>query len=181
MQEHGSGLELVEVASGFQLRTKERYAKALQALKESRPKKLSPPALETLAIVAYRQPIVKSDVEAIRGVDATPTLKTLLQRRLIRIVGHQATAGQPALYGTTDSFLELFGLKSLSELPTLRDLQELDQAPQDDIEDEIEEGEEGTEGHAEEEVVAQQHDVENDVEHQSEQEVSEASDTAANM
>ena len=90
---------------------------------------MSGPALETLAVIAYRQPIVRSDMEKIRGVDVTPTLKTLLDRRLIRIVGHQETVGQPALYGTTDDFLKVFGLSSLSQLPTLRDLKELDSDP----------------------------------------------------
>jgi segregation and condensation protein B len=124
-----AGIELVEVAGKFQFRTKALFAPFLQQLKSDRPRKLSPPALETLAIIAYRQPIVKSDVEKLRGVDATPTLKTLLERGLIKIVGHQSTVGQPALYGTTDEFLALFGLSSLGELPTLRDLKELESDP----------------------------------------------------
>ena len=123
------GVELVEVAEKFQFRTKEQFGPWVRRLKAGRPRKLSAAALETVAIVAYRQPIVKSDVEKIRGVDATPTLKTLLDRGLIRIVGHQATVGQPALYGTTEEFLKLFGLRSLGELPTLRDLKELQQEP----------------------------------------------------
>ena len=124
-----SGVELLEVSGGFQLRTRNHFAPYIRNLKLDRPRRLSPAALETLAVVAYRQPIVKSDIEAIRGVDATPTLKTLMDRRLIRIVGHQNTVGLPALYGSTDAFLELFGLKSLAELPTLRDLKELQSAP----------------------------------------------------
>ena len=98
-------------------------------MKAGRPRRLSPPALETLAIVAYRQPIVKSDVEKIRGVDATPTLKTLLEKGFVRIVGHRDSVGQPALYGTTEKFLHVFGIRSLSELPTLRDLKELESDP----------------------------------------------------
>ena len=125
----GAGVELTCVASKYQLRTRAQYAKYLRELKAEGPKRLSAPALETLSIVAYRQPIVKSDVEKIRGVDATPTLKTLLERNLVRIVGHQATVGQPALYGTTDEFLKLFGLGSLAELPTLRDLNEVEADP----------------------------------------------------
>lgn len=125
----GSGLELSEVCEGVQIRTAVKFGAHISALKLDRPRRLSAAALETLAIVAYRQPIVKSDIEAIRGVDATPTLKTLLDRRLIRILGHQNSPGTPALYGTTDAFLELFGLKSLAELPTLRDLRELNQEP----------------------------------------------------
>ena len=110
----------------------------MRALKASAPKRLSNPALETVSIIAYRQPIVKSDIERIRGVDATPTLKTLIERDLVKIVGHQPSVGQPALYGTTDGFLKLFGLKSLSDLPTLRDLEELQRDPG---ETESEEGE----------------------------------------
>ncbi len=125
----GSGVELAQVSGGFQFRTKGRFAAFLRQLKEEPPKRLTGAALETLAIVAYRQPIVRSDIEKIRGVDCTPTLKTLVDRGLAKIVGHQASVGQPALYGTTEEFLELFGLNSLSELPSLRDLQELDGDP----------------------------------------------------
>jgi segregation and condensation protein B len=124
-----SGLALVEVGGCYQLRTKAVFAPFVQALKASRPRKLSNAALETLSIVAYRQPIVKSDIEKIRGVDATPTIKTLLERGLIKIVGHAGTVGQPALYGTSDDFLKLFGLGSLAELPTLRDLAEIEADP----------------------------------------------------
>lgn len=124
-----SGVELFECSGKFQLRTKQEFGQFLSKLREGRPKKLSAAALETLAIIAYRQPIVKSDIEKIRGVDATPTLKTLLDRRVIRIVGHKSTIGQPALYGTTELFLSIFGLQSLAELPTLRDLKELDGDP----------------------------------------------------
>ncbi len=124
-----SGFEVAEVCDGFQLRTLAKFGPHIRALKMDRPRRLSAPALETLAIIAYRQPIVKSDIETIRGVDATPTLKTLIDRKLIRIIGHQNTPGTPALYGTTDNFLELFGLKSLTELPTLRDLRELNNEP----------------------------------------------------
>lgn len=124
-----SGIRMVKVAGQYQFRTRQEFAPFIRELKASRPKKLSPAALETLAIIAYRQPVVKSDIEKIRGVDATPTLKTLLERKLIRIVGHQATVGQPALYGTTDEFLKIFGLGSLAELPTLRDLKELEADP----------------------------------------------------
>lgn len=124
-----SGIRLFQVAGKYQFRTPTEFAPYIQQLKASRPRRLSQQALETLAIVAYRQPIVKSDVEKIRGVDATPTLKTLLDRGFVRIVGHQDTVGQPALYGTTDQFLKIFGLRSLAELPTLRDLKELEADP----------------------------------------------------
>lgn len=126
-----SGLELVEVAGKFQLRTKVEFGPIVRELKASRPRRLSTAALETLAIIAYRQPIVRADIEQIRGVDVSPTLKTLLERGLIRIVGHQSTVGQPALFGTTEAFLSLFGLRSLTELPTLRDIKEFEAEPGD--------------------------------------------------
>lgn len=135
-----SGLELVTVASKFQLRTKAVFAPYLRELKSGGPRKLTAAALETLSIVAYRQPIVKSDIEKIRGVDATPTLKTLIDRNLVRILGHQATVGQPALYATTDEFLSVFGLNSISDLPTLREISEIERDPgetQSDQQDEI--------------------------------------------
>lgn len=133
--ENGRGIELVRVADKYQLRTKSQYSRFIQNLAQIKPRRLSPAALETLSVIAYRQPVVKSDIEKIRGVDATPTIKTLLDRRLIRIVGHQATVGQPALYGTTEDFLKLFGLGSLAELPSLRDLAELEADPGESGED----------------------------------------------
>jgi segregation and condensation protein B len=128
-QDSSSGFELVHVAEKYQFRSKAAMAPYLRLLRAEKPRRLSAAALETLSIVAYRQPIVKSDMEKIRGVDVTPTLKTLLERKLIKIIGHQASVGQPALYGTTDEFLKLFGLSSLSALPTLRDLNELESDP----------------------------------------------------
>lgn len=133
------GFELLQVAGKYQFRTRGEYATLVRELTASKPRRLSNAALETLAIVAYRQPIVKSDIERIRGVDVAPTLKTLLERGLIRIVGHQPTVGQPALYGTTEEFLKLFGLNSLSQLPTLRDLRELEREPGESAAEETEE------------------------------------------
>jgi segregation and condensation protein B len=127
-----SGFELKCVGGQYQLRTKNHLAVFIRALNQSKPKRLTGAALETLAIIAYRQPIVKSDIETIRGVDATPTIKTLIDRKLVKIVGHQSTVGQPALYGTTEDFLKVFGLGSLSELPSLRDMKELDSDPGED-------------------------------------------------
>jgi segregation and condensation protein B len=129
LEERQSAFALVEINGSYQFRTKEFFAPFIQELKRTRPKRLSPAALETLAVVAYRQPVVKSDIEAIRGVDVAPTLKTLIDRKLIRILGYQATVGQPALYGTTEQFLEIFGMKSLSDLPSLRDLREFAEEP----------------------------------------------------
>ena len=123
------GFELVAIAGGYQFRTKSPYANYVRELKADKPKRLTTAALETLAVIAYRQPVVRSDIEKIRGVDVSPTIKTLLERNLIRIVGHQSSVGQPALFGTTDEFLKVFGLNSLGELPTLRDLNEIEREP----------------------------------------------------
>lgn len=123
------GFELVRIADKYQFRSRAIFGPYIRELKAERPKRLSAAALETLAVVAYRQPVVKSDIERIRGVDVTPTLKTLLDRSLVKIVGHQPTVGQPALYGTTEEFLKLFGLNSLAQLPSLRDLKELEADP----------------------------------------------------
>lgn len=154
-----NGFELVNVGGRFQFRTKAKYGRFVLALKESKPRRLSHAALETLAIVAYRQPVVKSDIEKIRGVDATPTLKTLLDKNLVKIVGHKEAVGQPALYGTGDEFLNLFGMSSLSDLPTLRDLKEFERDPGEDgtASDCEDEGEEidGAEDGSEETVISE--------------------------
>ena len=128
-EERGSGFEIAHVAEKYQLRTRPVFAPYIRAMRADRPRRISTAALETLAVVAYRQPVVKSDMEKIRGVDVTPTLKTLIERGLVRIVGHQSSVGQPALYGTTEEFLSVFGLKSLGELPTLRDIKEFERDP----------------------------------------------------
>lgn len=119
------GIGLRQVAGGWQFHTKTEYAEWLKKLSVPKPMKLSGPALETLAIVAYRQPIVRSEVEKVRGVDSGAVLKTLLDRRLLRIVGRRDEPGQPLLYGTTKEFLEVFSLKALNELPTLKDIEDL--------------------------------------------------------
>ena len=116
-----SGIELVEVGARFQIRTKVAYSPFIRALKAERPRKLSSPALETLAIVAYQQPVAKSDIDKLRGVDSTPTLKTLLERGLVRVVGQASSVGHPSLYGTTEDFLKIFGLSALTDLPSLRE------------------------------------------------------------
>lgn len=119
------GIGLMQVAGGFQFRTKPGLADWLKQLGTPKPTRLSGPALETLAIVAYRQPLVRSEVEKIRGVDSGAVLKTLLDRHLLRIIGRRDEPGQPLLYGTTREFLEIFNLKTLSELPTLKDIEDL--------------------------------------------------------
>ena len=128
------GLEVVNVASKLHLRTKAIYAEYVRNLIAVKPRKLSQAALETLAVIAYQQPVVKSEVDKIRGVDVAPTIKTLLERKLVKILGYQATVGQPALYGTTEDFLTIFGLTSLAELPSLRDLKALVKEPGEALE-----------------------------------------------
>jgi segregation and condensation protein B len=127
-QEVGRGIQVVEVGGGYQMTTRSENApwiKQLQTVKTAA--KLSRPGLETLAIVGYRQPVTTPEIEAIRGVDCSGVLKTLLERRLIKIVGRKEAVGKPMLYGTTQEFLQYFGLRDLSELPPLRDLQEIAQ------------------------------------------------------
>lgn len=119
------GIGLSQVAGGYQFRTKEGFADWIRRMNIPKPIRLSGPALETMAIVAYRQPITRGEIERIRGVDSGAVLKTLLERRLIRIVGRRDEPGQPLLYGTTKEFLETFNLKTLSELPTLKDIEEI--------------------------------------------------------
>jgi len=119
------GLQLSEIAGGYQFRTKESCAQWIQKLNVPKAMKLSQPALETMAIIAYRQPIVRSEIEQIRGVDVGAVLKTLLERNLIRIIGRKDEPGTPLIYGTTREFLETFNLKNLHELPTLSDIEEL--------------------------------------------------------
>lgn len=127
-EERQSGICLQEVAGGYQFRTRAELSAWVKKLKVSKPASLSPASLETLAIVAYRQPIVKAEIESIRGVDVSAPLKGLLDKKLVRIVGRKDVPGKPIIYGTTRRFLEVFNLKDLSELPTLRELKELNQS-----------------------------------------------------
>jgi segregation and condensation protein B len=117
------GMELVEVAGGYQFRTKPMWAKWVSRLKKIRTVKLSQSALETLAIIAYRQPIIRPMIEEIRGVDSGWVLRTLLEKGLIRMMGRKDLPGRPIVYGTTQAFLELFGFNSLTDLPTLKEVQ----------------------------------------------------------
>lgn len=114
----GSAFRIEHVATGFRLFTRPPYAPWLEKLHERQARlRLSPPAMETLAIVAYRQPLTRADVEAVRGVQSGEMLKLLMERELVRIVGEHESLGRPYLYGTTRQFLELFGLHSLADLP----------------------------------------------------------------
>jgi segregation and condensation protein B len=119
----GRGVRIAELAGGFQIITRPEYAAYIKRLQKIKPPRLSAPALETLAIIAYRQPLIRAEIEAIRGVNADGVLKTLLERRLIRIAGRQDVPGKPIMYATTAEFLQYFGLKDLSSLPSLRELE----------------------------------------------------------
>lgn len=123
--EQDRSFEIWEVAGGFQIRTRAEFSGYLQKLQKERALRLSQAALETLAIVAYRQPVTRAEVEDVRGVDAGATVKSLLERQLIRIAGQREVPGRPMLYGTSRRFLEVFGLERLKDLPTLRELDEI--------------------------------------------------------
>lgn len=119
------GVRLVEVAGGFQMRTAKVNADWVKKFLGGRPARMSRPTLETLAIIAYRQPITKAEIEAIRGVDVDGVINTLLDRNLIRAVARKDVPGRPFLYGTTPAFLQLFNLKDLTHLPTLKEMEEI--------------------------------------------------------
>ncbi len=142
-KERNGGIFLQEIAGGFQFRTSPELSQWIKKLKSTKPQSLSPQAMETLAIIAYKQPIIKSEIESIRGVDVGAPLKSLLEKKLIRIVGRKDVPGKPIIYGTTRKFLEVFNLKDLLDLPSLRELKELNRdqesADQESIEQEIEE------------------------------------------
>ncbi len=104
-----------------QIRTRPAYAEVVRKLKAERPSRLSRPAMETLVVVAYRQPVTRAEIEDIRRVDTGAVLRTLLDRELIRVVGRKDVPGRPVIYGTTRDFLEVFGFESLRELPTLKE------------------------------------------------------------
>jgi len=124
------GIVLDEIAGGWLFRTSVQYAPFVRLITGARPVRLSRAQIETLSIVAYRQPVTRPEIDDIRGVDSGATLKLLLERDLLRILGKKDEAGRPLLYGTTRAFLEFFGLKSLKELPTLREFTELSEESQ---------------------------------------------------
>ncbi|MGO9449452.1 MAG: SMC-Scp complex subunit ScpB [Candidatus Binataceae bacterium] len=119
------GLTLEEVAGGYQLRTPKEHAQYVRKLLASKPPRLSRPLLETVAIIAYRQPITRPEIEQLRGVDTGGVLETLLERRLVKIAGRKEAPGRPMMYATTPEFLETFGLKDLDGLPDLKEFQEI--------------------------------------------------------
>ena len=117
------GIKVVELAGGYQIITRPEYALYVKKLQKIKPPRLSAQALETLAIIAYRQPIIRAEMEAIRGVNVDGVIKTLLERRLIKIAGRQDVPGKPIMYSTTNEFLQYFGLRDLASLPSLRELE----------------------------------------------------------
>ena len=121
-----TSFHLGEVAGGYQLRTRPAYTEWIRRLVQPKPARLSRAALETLAIVAYKQPVLRADIEHIRGVDSGGTLRLLMERNLIRILGRKEIPGRPLIYATTKLFLEIFGLKDLKELPTPAEIESLD-------------------------------------------------------
>lgn len=122
----GRGVELVQLASGWRFQTRPEYQVYLDRLKDERPPKYSRAVLETLAIIAYRQPVTRGDIEDIRGVAVSPNvIKTLESRGWIDVVGHRETPGRPALFATTRQFLDDLGLRSLTELPALTELERI--------------------------------------------------------
>ena len=123
--EGSGGIFVAEVARGFQFRTRPEFAPFVKEMLDSRPKKLSRAAMETLSIIAYRQPVIRSDIERIRGVDCGGVVKLLLDRKLIKILGRRDVIGKPLIYGTSQEFLETFGLKDIKSLPTLKETGDL--------------------------------------------------------
>ncbi len=119
-----SGILIDEIANGLQLRTNPANQEYVRQLFEARPARFTRPSLETLAVIAYKQPVTRAEIEQIRGVDCAASLKTLMERRLVKVVGKKNVAGKPFLFGTTREFLEVFGLAGLSDLPSMRDIED---------------------------------------------------------
>jgi segregation and condensation protein B len=123
----GRGIELVEVASGFRIQAAGAMSESLSRLWQERPPRYSRALLETLSLIAYRQPITRGEIEDVRGVSVSSNIiRTLLERRWIRVLGHRDVPGRPEMFGTTKEFLDYFGLRRLDDLPSLAELRDLD-------------------------------------------------------
>ncbi|MFO0774025.1 MAG: SMC-Scp complex subunit ScpB [Nitrospiraceae bacterium] len=147
LDRRSSGLQIVQVAGGYRLVTRPQYAGWLRRLdKQKSAAKLSRSAIEALAIIAYRQPVVRGELEKIRGVETSGVIRTLLERKLVRMVGRKDEPGRPIMYGTTKQFLEHFGLRDLSELPPLREFKELGEGDQSSLLEEMTVGNTDAEG-----------------------------------
>lgn len=129
------GFRLERVAGGAQFRTLSDIAPYVREIKKLKPARLSRAALETLAIIAYNQPVTRSGIEQIRGVESSGTLRSLLERELVEVVGKKDIPGRPLLYGTTKRFLEVFGLNDLASLPQLKDIEEIEEIFEDELEE----------------------------------------------
>lgn len=136
-EERGGGIHLAEVAGGWQFRTRAELQQYVARHVKIKSVKFSASALETLAIVAYRQPVTRAEVEYLRGVDSGGVLRTLLEKKLVRILGKKDIPGRPLIYGTTKEFLEVFSLKDLKSLPTLKEIQALDEIPHYEQQEEL--------------------------------------------
>jgi len=149
------GFYLNHVAGGYQIRTRPEYKEWIKRMLQPKPLRLSKAALETLAIIAYKQPVIRSDVEHIRGVDCGGVLRVLLERKFIRVLGRKEIPGRPLIYATTKRFLEVFDLKNLKDLPTPKEIEEFGSALAEEM-DETDRDEEATEisGEDTEETVA---------------------------
>jgi len=133
----GGGFYLTEIAGGWQFRTLPDLQQYIVRLVKTRTAKFSTSALETLAIIAYRQPITRAEIEHLRGVDCGGLLKTLLDKKLVKILGKKDIPGRPLIYGTSKEFLEVFSLKDLKSLPTLKEIQALDESPRFERQEEL--------------------------------------------
>lgn len=122
----GRGIVISALAGGWAMHSREEYADTIRVLYNRKPTRLSRAALEVLAIIAYRQPCTRADIDEIRGVDSSSSIRLLLDRELVQIIGKADDIGRPLIYGTAETFLKFFGLESLANLPTLRDLAEID-------------------------------------------------------
>ncbi len=132
LEQRRSALQLMEVAGGFQLATRPAYGPLVRKLfADKMVMRLSTAAHETLAIIAYKQPLTRAEIEEIRGVEVIAALETLLEKRLIKVVGRKESVGRPLLYGTTEDFMRHFGLKSLEDLPPIEDFRAPEPSPSD--------------------------------------------------
>lgn len=156
----GRGVELKEVSSGFRFQAKQDYAQWISRLWEEKPPRYSRALLETLSLIAYRQPITRGEIEDVRGVSVSSNIiKTLLERDWVKVVGHRDVPGKPAMYATTKQFLDYFNLKNLSELPTLAEIRDIDSINAElDL---VEPGSEGNQGGESEEEMSQEATGEN--------------------
>ncbi len=138
-RQRDGGFILKEVAGGFQFRTQSRYNDWIKRLVKPHAPRLSKAALETLAIIAYNQPIIRNDIEHIRGVDSGGVIRMLMERKLIRVLGRMEIPGRPLIYATTKHFLEVFELKDLKDLPTPKEIEELSKTRQDEAMEKLDE------------------------------------------